>query len=196
MSGSPEAGWRRGYRLVPLTSADGPALERALADEATWRPYSWFGFGRLVGPFGQNPDAPAEGVYQLKVESRDGDLVGRVTWTRGGRYGGSDDHRGWIVGVMILPPFRHSPAAHAAVSLLVDYLFTTTSVHRIESFTSGFASHAAARHGAGFSFEGVIRGGQWRDGRWHDVAVYGVTRPDWEAAREVPDADRPAATRE
>lgn len=160
-------------------------LQRHLRRREVWEPYSWFGFGDMVRPFGWAGlgQDRQDDAWHMKVEGPDGVLAGRVSWALGNRYGGSDRHRGWSVGAIILPEYRGTAAAFAGITLLVDYLFTTTPAHRIESATSGFSDVRSVREPAGMRFEGVLRAAQWRDGRWHDVAMYAVTRPDWEVRR-------------
>jgi|GEM_PF-660075 len=67
--------------------------------------------------------------------------------------------------------------AREAVCLLTDYLFSGYAAERIVAFTD--IDNLPAQRvmgGAGFQREGVLRRAMFRDGRWRDVAVYGVVR--------------------
>ena len=64
-----------------------------------------------------------------------------------------------------------------AQRLLVDYLFATTSVNRIEASTDvDNLAEQRALEKAGFVREGVLRGAQYRASAWHDLAIYAVVR--------------------
>jgi RimJ/RimL family protein N-acetyltransferase len=67
--------------------------------------------------------------------------------------------------------------ATEAVSLLCGYLFAGYPVERISALTdvdNEPARRLLAR--AGFQCEGVMRRSSFRDGAWHDVALYGLLR--------------------
>lgn len=63
------------------------------------------------------------------------------------------------------------------VWLLVDYLFSGYPTQRIAAFTD-IENKSAQRlmQNLGFQREGVIRKGLFRDGDWHDTALYSVLR--------------------
>lgn len=67
-----------------------------------------------------------------------------------------------------------------AVGLLVDHLFRSRSVERVGA-TVDVDNVASYRllEGLGFRREGTLRSALFHHGRWHDVLVYGVTRPEW-----------------
>ena len=73
-----------------------------------------------------------------------------------------------------------------AVSLLVDYLFRTRSVERIGA-TVDVANVPSNRlmGGLGFRLEGTLTSSLFHHGQWHNVNVYGLTRPEW-VARHPP----------
>jgi RimJ/RimL family protein N-acetyltransferase len=43
-----------------------------------------------------------------------------------------------------------------------------------------------ALEGAGLVREGCVRGQHFRDGRWRDSYIYGITRNDWKGDRLPP----------
>lgn len=67
-----------------------------------------------------------------------------------------------------------------SVRLLVDQLFSATSVERVGA-TCDVENSASYRlvEGLGFRREGTLRSALFHHGRWHDVYVYGITRPEW-----------------
>jgi RimJ/RimL family protein N-acetyltransferase len=67
--------------------------------------------------------------------------------------------------------------ARQAVGLLTDYLFSGYAAERIVAFTD--TDNLPSQHvmeGVGFQREGVLRRAMFRDGRWHDIAIYGILR--------------------
>jgi len=74
---------------------------------------------------------------------------------------------------------RGRGAGTAAHRLLVDYLFATTPTHRIWAGTEveNIAEQRALER-SGFRKEGLLRGHHFRDGRWRDSFIYGLTRDD------------------
>lgn len=67
-----------------------------------------------------------------------------------------------------------------AVRLLVDHLFRTLSVERVGA-TCDVENVPSYRllEGLGFRREGTLKSALFHHGRWHDVHVYGVIRPEW-----------------
>jgi [ribosomal protein S5]-alanine N-acetyltransferase len=66
-----------------------------------------------------------------------------------------------------------------AVQLLVDYLFGSKKKHRIQLVI--VPDNAASKRIAekcGFTYEGLVRGAFFNDGRNHDVELYGLVRTD------------------
>lgn len=67
----------------------------------------------------------------------------------------------------------------AAQRLLVDYLFATRLVERIEAATdSENLAEQRSLEKAGFSREGTLRHAQFRDGEWRDIILYSRLRSD------------------
>ncbi|MFU8796833.1 MAG: GNAT family N-acetyltransferase [Dehalococcoidia bacterium] len=73
--------------------------------------------------------------------------------------------------------------AREAVGLLTDYLFSGYASERIVAFTDVDNSPAQrVMEGVGFQREGILRRAMFRDGRWHDIAIYGILRHERESA--------------
>ena len=71
-----------------------------------------------------------------------------------------------------------------ACRLLVDYLFNVHQYHRLEllSAPENVASIRIAQK-CGFSSEGTLRQSFFINGRYQDVQVFSLLRPEWEAAK-------------
>jgi aminoglycoside 6'-N-acetyltransferase len=70
--------------------------------------------------------------------------------------------------------------ASEAVQLLVEYLFSGYPTDRIGAFTDEENIPAQkVMEGNGFRREGVLRHAMFRDGQWHDIAIYGILRQEW-----------------
>ena len=74
-----------------------------------------------------------------------------------------------------------------ACSLLVDYLFKAHQYHRLELLTApeNVASVRVAQK-CGFHAEGTLRQSFFINGRFQDVTVFSLLRPEWEARRLPP----------
>ncbi|HEX6360139.1 GNAT family N-acetyltransferase [Actinophytocola sp.] len=112
------------------------------------------------------------------VEPDTGVLLGEVNWHPVG-YGPTAACEAWNFGISLLPSQRRRGTGTAAIRLLVEHLFATTEVDRVEASTDR-ENHAAQRAltKAGLRREGVIRGAQLRDGERRDMISYGILRDD------------------
>ncbi len=122
------------------------------------------------------------------VDAETGDLLGSVNWLGVG-YGPTLGCAAWNVGFGLLPAARGRGAGSTALRLLIEYLFASTEVDRIEASTDRDnvpAQKALAK--AGMRREGVLRGAQLRGGERRDMVAYSVLRSD--LAEPAPDADR------
>ena len=69
-----------------------------------------------------------------------------------------------------------------AVELLIDHLFRSLALERVGA-TTDVANAASTRllERIGLEREGTIRRSLFHHGAWHDVHLYGLTRPEWAA---------------
>lgn len=68
--------------------------------------------------------------------------------------------------------------AQEALGLLVAYIFDSFPAERITAFTD--AENLAAQQvmeKIGFQREGIMRRSMFRDGKWRDIAIYGILQP-------------------
>jgi len=173
-----------GVRLRPLSAGDYPTV------------YGWYNDPDLVAPFDRYaPESYDEFVHASEaaaddpgslaprfaiIEQRTGELVGVV-----GHYVAHPVLE--FVDVWYLlgnPATRGRGYGKEAVSLLVGHLFRTRSVERVGA-TCDVDNVASYRlvEGLGFRQEGTLRSALFHHGRWHDVRIYGITRPEWAARR-------------
>lgn len=84
------------------------------------------------------------------------------------------------IGFGVEPASRGNGYAQEAVRLLVEYLFDGYPVERVAAFTDveNLASQRVLEK-MGFQREGVLRRATFRDGRWCDLAIYGLLRSEW-----------------
>ncbi len=104
--------------------------------------------------------------------------IGSVSW-RAVPYGPTEGSLAYDIGISLRPEARGAGHGRRAQRMLADWLFATTTVHRVQASTdvSNVAEQRSLEY-AGFLFEGVLRGAQWRRGHWHDLACYARLRVD------------------
>ena len=165
--------------LRPIGESDLPVLERLAVDPSTAGAFDWHGFRdpgarrrRLTedGYLGRDP-------RNLAVALADDDsCIGDVSWMA---VPTGPTSTCWNIGIVLLPEFRGKGYGTAAQRLLADYLFATTTANRLEAETDveNLAERRALEK-AGFIYEGIRRGSQFRDGEWRDIAMYSRLRDD------------------
>ncbi len=142
--------------------------------------FQWFGYpthskiARLESQLKDGGFLSDEGgMLAVRVEGRS---VGRVEWFASA-WGRPSTSPCWTIAIGILEDYRGRGIGSAAQSMLVDYLFAHTTMHRIQAYTD--AENLAERGAlarAGFEEEGILRSAQWRAGAWHDVVLFSRLR--------------------
>jgi RimJ/RimL family protein N-acetyltransferase len=173
-------------RLRPFEEGDLWYFDRAAKEREFSAPFEWSGFTspeswrrrwREEGLLGATP-------YCLAVAAvHDDSVVGLVDWGQNERWGAGV----WEIGALIVPEYRGRGAGTEAQRQLVDYLFSTTACNRVWAGTEveNIAEQRALER-AGLVREGCARGQHFRDGRWRDSYIYGITRNDWKGDRIPP----------
>lgn len=105
-------------------------------------------------------------------------LLGGVSW-HAVDYGGTFGCSAWNIGIGLLPGERGRGVGSVAQRLLVEYLFATTELDRVEASTDvdNIAEQKALAR-AGFTREGILRGAQVRGGIRRDLVHFGKLRTD------------------
>lgn len=159
--------------LRPVTEADLAQLGRLLTEPETLG-LDWGGFGdvralsrRLAGDGLLGP----RGMLAIDVA---GGCVGQVGWRPVNDWG-RDPSVGF--GASVFPEHQGRGYGWRAQRLLVDYLFDTTPVHRIQAGTRvDNVAEQRALEKVGLTLEGTVRGVQFKGGAWQDLRLYSVLR--------------------
>jgi RimJ/RimL family protein N-acetyltransferase len=168
-------------RLRPVVEDD-LAMIRRFAVEPGLLGLDWNGFRDAGGPARQFASdgylGPDGGRLMIEVES--GETVGFVDW----RAGTFARDRHWEIGIVLLPEWRGRGIGTWAQRCICDYLFSHTSIQRIQAGThpENIAEQKSLEK-AGFHLEGVLRAVEFRDGQWRDGWLYSRLRNDPAPAR-------------
>lgn len=84
------------------------------------------------------------------------------------------------IGYWLAEQFQGKGIMTKAADALICYAFRTLGLHRIEirCGEENYKSRAIPER-LGFKKEGMIRDGEWLNGRFHNLIVYGMIRNDW-----------------
>jgi RimJ/RimL family protein N-acetyltransferase len=123
--------------------------------------------------------SPTLGSLLSVLDAATGQFLGGVSW-HAVDYGGTLGCSAWNIGIALAPSARGRGVGTTAQRLLVEYLFATTEVDRVEASTDvDNVAEQRALEKAGFRREGVLRGAQVRGGMRRDLVHYGRLR-EWE----------------
>ncbi len=106
------------------------------------------------------------------IEKKDKSKVGQIFYMPSGSC--------FEIGYRLLPKERGKGYCTEAVKIIVDYLFLTKSMVRIQAHTNpkNLASQRILEK-AGFQKEGLIRKPIFIRGAWQDGVLYSILREDW-----------------
>jgi aminoglycoside 6'-N-acetyltransferase len=166
--------------LRPATRDDVEFLVLQYSPEVSG-PWNWFGFrseAEIVRQLDEDGFLGADHGHLVVELVGDGEAVpiGNVSW-HAVDYGPPPASRCWNIGITLSPEWRGRGYGTRAQRLLADHLLATSVVQRVEASTD--VENTAERRAlerAGFSFEGVLRRAQFRDGGWRDMALYSLVR--------------------
>lgn len=164
-------------RLRPVRQSDLPELMRTFTDPTVAGEFEWFGFrvasGRELERRWGDDGLLGGDSSTLAVGLEDGSCAGDVNWRPVGAPGKLE------IGIFLFPEYRGRGIGTEAQRQLVDYLFSTTPVHRLQAGTeAGNVAEQRALERVGFRREGVARGLYFRGGSWRDSVMYGLLRDD------------------
>ena len=110
------------------------------------------------------------------VEKKDGTKVGVIGHFLSGRL--------WEIGYVMVPEERGKGYCSEAVNIMVDYLFLSKDMMRIQANTdtTNVASQRILEK-VGFKKEGTLRKSAFFRGRWRDWFLYSFLREDWKEPR-------------
>jgi ribosomal-protein-alanine N-acetyltransferase len=106
------------------------------------------------------------------IEKKDGTKIGQIICCPRGPH--------YSVGFRVMPNERNKGFGTEAIKIVVDYLFLSTGIVRIEAEANpkNIASIRVLEK-AGFSREGLIRKSVFIRGEWKDGALYSILRDEW-----------------
>jgi RimJ/RimL family protein N-acetyltransferase len=106
------------------------------------------------------------------IEKKDGSKIGSI-----GHYS-----RGNMleIGYSVIPNERGKGYCSEAVQIMVDYLFLSRNIVRVQAHTNvGNRASQRVLEKSGFKKEGTFRKEYFVRGEWVDSCVYGVLREEW-----------------
>ncbi len=109
------------------------------------------------------------------IEKKDGTRIGQIMHRPEGGH--------MSIGYIVIPDERNRGYCTEAVKILVDYLFLSKDVVRIQAETNP-ENPASQRvlEKAGFTKEGVMRKSVFIRGEWRDGILYSILREEWKNA--------------
>jgi ribosomal-protein-alanine N-acetyltransferase len=173
-----------GARLRPVTESDLGQIVRFEWDIDAIGEFDWFGFRMervrdLERRWREDGLIGADSSHLSVVVGNDDTCAGVVEWRPVGRTGNYE------IGIALFPDYRGRGIGVEAQRLVVEYLFSTTTAHRIQAGTEvDNVAEQKALEKVGFQREGVNRGHHFRAGEWRDAIMYALLRG------EQPGADR------
>ncbi|MEU1722894.1 GNAT family protein [Nonomuraea sp. NPDC005692] len=160
-------------------------LTRLIGDQDSSGEYQWYGWQdphRLRRLWDENGILGEDGGMLVIASGED--RAGLVSWRRQLT---SRVSYCWEMGLIVAPGFRGRGHGTRAQRLLVRYLFDHSPVNRVQATTElGNVAEQRALEKAGFTREGVLRGGGFRAGQWRDGVMYGIVRADLDRIQEPP----------
>jgi RimJ/RimL family protein N-acetyltransferase len=110
------------------------------------------------------------------IEKKDNSRIGTVFHFLNGNY--------MEIGYILVPSERKKGYGSEAVKIIVDYLFLSKELVRVQAITGvdNFASQRILEK-AGFAKEGIIRRSAFIRGEWKDGVLYSILREEWKEPR-------------
>ena len=117
-------------------------------------------------------DKPGPDEKFFFIEKKDGSKIGSI-----GHY-----PKGNLleVGYCVLPDERGKGYCTEAVQIIVDYLFLSRDVVRVQAHTHiGNTASQRVLEKSGFTREGIVRKDTFTRGEWRDSCLYSILREEW-----------------
>lgn len=110
------------------------------------------------------------------IEKKDGTKIGQILCRPIGPH--------YSVGFRIVPEERNKGYCTEALSIMIDYLFLSKEIVRVESEANP-RNTASLRvlEKAGFTKEGLIRKSVFVGGQWQDGVLCSILREEWERSK-------------
>jgi ribosomal-protein-alanine N-acetyltransferase len=117
-------------------------------------------------------DGPRPNEEWFILEKKDKCKIGHIFHIASGQ--------GFEIGYRLLPSERNKGYCTEAVKMLVDFLFLSKNIVRIQAKANprNVASQQVLEK-SGFKKEGIIRKGAFIRGQWQDGILYSILREEW-----------------
>ena len=117
-------------------------------------------------------DSTPQENMKFFVEKKDGTKIGVVNTLSTGSL--------LEIGFALIPAERRKGNCTEAVTILVDYLFLSRELVRVQA-TSDLRNMASQRvlEKVGFKREGTVRKSMFIHGEWRDLFLYSILREEW-----------------
>jgi len=128
----------------------------------------------------ENPNPSTSGVdwTWFVIEKKDGTKIGFILHFNVQPFG-------WVeIGYALIPGEMGRGYGSEAVQILVDYLFLTKDIMRIQATTDERNKPSqGVLEKAGFQKEGIIRKSSFTRGQWVNDYLYSILREEWKEPR-------------
>jgi RimJ/RimL family protein N-acetyltransferase len=144
----------------------------------------WFDSLEFAGKYNplhaQEPRAEFEKRYDKLGSEEKWFLIERKDGSKIGFIGQFAVRSYWEIGYVLIPSERGKDYCTEAVQLMVDYLFLSKDIVRIQAGThiENVASQKVLEK-AGFKREGLMRKEMFAWGKWADTYIYSILREEW-----------------
>jgi len=128
----------------------------------------------------ENPDKTDVDWTWFVIEKKDGAKIGFILYF-------TNQPRGWIeIGYALLPPEMGKGYGTEAVQIMVDYLFLSKDIMRIQA-TTDERNKPSQRvlEKVGFKKEGIIRKSGFMRGEWVNDTLYSILREEWKQPKTL-----------
>ena len=121
-------------------------------------------------------DSLLSGGKSFIIEKKDGSKIGQILCLPKGPH--------YTIGYRVIPNERNKGHCTEAVKIMIDYLFLSKEIVRIEAETNpeNIASKRVLEK-TGFTEEGLIRKSVFIRGEWRNGILYSILREDWKEPR-------------
>ena len=122
----------------------------------------------------ENPEKTDVDWTWFLIEKHDGKKIGFILHF-------TNQPRGWIeIGYALLPTERGKGYGTEAVRILVDYLFLSKDIMRIQATTDERNRPSQkVLEKVGFKKEGVVRSAGFTRGKWTNDVLFSILREEW-----------------
>jgi len=178
--------------LRKLESGDVAALCGYRSEEAVARYQGWDSFGpddaeRLIAEQrGREPGIPGTWLQLAIIEKATGDMAGDC-----GLHCRQDDPQQMEIGITVAPSHQKRGYAAEAVGCLLEFVFGTLDIHRVEATTDAENLPCISLfRRLGFRQEAHFVEHLWFKGNWGSEIVFAMLQREWEGRVKPVGRDR------